>query len=187
MKYIHIPLFAAFMAFMWFSLPANAALTPAQRVALSADICANTDPAVIAAVAVRDDGAIASAYNAASAFIVWREAVSSEEYREVVDWSEVISLSSGELGAFNLLTGNMQFPYNPTAENVRTGLGSIFTQAQQPNTRAALIALSKEAASLFEELFATGTGTDADPGIRTLIGPLSTNDVSSTLNDNPCP
>ncbi len=56
-------------------------LTPEQQATLAADICASTDPDVVAALAARNDSLLAEIYNGPSTFVVWSSSVPPEEYR----------------------------------------------------------------------------------------------------------
>lgn len=159
------------------------ALTEAERVTLAAHIRANSDPAVVAALAVRNDTELTRLYNLDSSFIVWREAVEPEEYREAMVWTEIDGLQAGKARIWEWVTQGMTIAYDATKANVRAGLAEVFPSNQ--STRAALLAISKEAASVAEEVFATGTGTDASPGVRVFVGAISTSDVGRALNENP--
>lgn len=159
------------------------ALTVDQRATLAAHIRANTDPDIVAAVAIRDDQAVAAHYNQVSAFYVWREAVPSEEYREAITWTEVDTLNAGAARIWEWITQNMTAPLDATKTNVRQGIADAF--GAPTSTRAALIAVGKEQATLCESIFATGTGTEGAPGVREFVGTLPVDDVSRALNENP--
>lgn len=67
------------MLLMLFSMAASAGMTDAQLQALAAAIRADTDTAVVSALAVRNDTAIAQNYAQDSATWVWRTSVSQDE------------------------------------------------------------------------------------------------------------
>ena len=159
------------------------ALDITQRSILAAHIRANSDPAVVAALAIRDDQAIAAKYNEDSTFWVWRESVSPEEYREVMVWTEVDTMNAGDARIWEWITQNMTAPVDATKTNVRQGIQDAFQTSA--STRAALVAVGKELTSLCESIFATGTGTEGDPGVRAFVGELPVDDVSRALNENP--
>lgn len=159
------------------------ALNAEQRTTLAAHIRANTDQAVVAALAIRDDTTLTSLYNADSTFIVWRESIPPEEYREQMVWTEVDGLQAGKARIWEWITQNMTMAIDASKGNVRAGLAEVFPANQ--TTRGQLLAIAKEAASVAESIFATGTGTDASPGVRTLVGSITTEDVGRALNDNP--
>lgn len=154
-----------------------------QRSILAAHIRANTDPDVIAALAQRNDTELARLYNLDSAFIVWRESIEPNEYREQMVWTEVDGLQAGKARIWEWITQNMTMPIDATKANVRAGLAEVFPANQ--STRGQLLAIAKEACSLAESIFATGTGTDASPGVRTFVGNVTITDIGKALNENP--
>ena len=159
------------------------ALTVDQRATLAAHIRANTDPDVVAALAIRNDTELTRIYNEDSSFWVWRESVSPEEYREAITWTEVDTLNAGSARIWEWITQNMTAPLDATKSNVRQGIADAF--GAPTSTRAALIAVGKELATLAQSIFATGTGTEGDPGIRVVTGDITTTDVGRALNENP--
>lgn len=159
------------------------ALTKEQRTTLAAHIRASSDPAVVAALAIRDDTTMTALYNADSSFIVWRESISPEEYRDKMVWTEVDGLQVGKARIWEWITQNMTMPIDASKDNVRAGLAEVFPSNQ--TTRGQLLSIAKEPASLAESIFATGTGTEASPGVRTFVGSITIEDVGRALNDNP--
>lgn len=159
------------------------ALTEAQRTTLANDIRNSTDPDVVAALAIRNDTELARLYNLPSAFIVWRESIEPIEYREAMVWTEVDGLQTGKARIWEWITQQMTMAIDATKANVRAGLAEVF-QANQ-STRGQLLAIAKEVCSVAEELYATGTGTDADPGVRDFVGTITTQDIGQALNENP--
>ena len=158
-------------------------LTETQRTTLAAHIRANTDPLVVDALAIRNDTELARLYNLDSAFIVWREAIQPSEYREAMVWTEIDGLQVGKARIWEWITQNMTMAIDATQDNVRAGLGEVFPANQ--DTRDALLTIAKEAASVAEEVFATGIGTVASPGMRVFVGNVTDTDVSKALNENP--
>ena len=159
------------------------ALDTAQRATLAAHIQANTDPAVVQALADRNDTALAALYNADSAFVVWREAIQPSEYREAMVWTEVDQLQVGKARIWEWITQNMTLAIDATKANVRAGLAEVFSA--QSASRSALLAIAKEAASLAESIFASGEGSTANPGTRVFVGNVTTTDIGRALNENP--
>lgn len=159
-------------------------LTPEQQATLAADICASTDPDVVSALAARNDSLLAEIYNGPSTFVVWRTSVPVSEYRDALTWTEVDTMTAGKARIWEWITGDMQLPLEPHKDAVRQGLAD--TWASNTTTRSALLAVSKRFATLCEALFTTGTGTDADPGLLTVEGQISINELSISLNNNPC-
>lgn len=159
-------------------------LTQAQLQTLKTDIEANTDPTVIAALAAGNDNAIAAWYNgdASPNYYVWKTLVTVDELREAVDWAEVVtSLTTNDLLSFQLLTAS---DVDPSNASIRTAFTEIFSVAQEPNSRAALIAIAKRVATNTEKLFASnsGTGVEGDPDTMTFEGNITDDDVRAALN-----
>lgn len=163
-----------------FSLSANAALTDPQAQTLAAHIRANADPAVVAALAQRNDVALADYYNGPGSCVVWRTAVQPTEYREAVVWTAVDGLTAGKARIWQWITADMTLPIDATRANIRQGIADAWGGGSA--TGVALTALAKRTASKAENLFTTGTCTTGTPGLLGWEGPLHVNDVSNTLN-----
>lgn len=158
-------------------------LNETQLTTLATHIRASVDPAVVSALAVRNDTELARLYNLESTFIVWREAIQPSEYREQMVWTEVDGLQAGKARIWEWITQNMTMDIDATKDNVRAGLAEVFPSNQ--TTRGQLLAIAKEPANLYESIFATGTGTDASPGVRAVAGNVSHTIIGKALNDNP--
>lgn len=158
-------------------------LTTEQATTLAQAIRADTDPAVVAALEIRNDVLLADLYNAASTFIVWRTNLSPTEYREAIVWTEVDALTAGKARIWEWVTQNMTAPIDASKANVRQGLMDCW--ASNTTTRIQLTAAAKRAATKTEKLFATGTGTSASPGTLGWEGTLTYTDVGVALNANP--
>lgn len=153
-------------------------ISDADLATLKAHIEANTDPEVIAALAIRNDTRMAELYNMDSTFVVWRDNIEPEEYREVIDWAEFELLSQGEFNVWQEIGKDK--PIDPTKPNIRQGFQAIF--GNSPNTRNALVALAKRFASVYESVFATGTGTNGSPGDLVIKGPVNIQIIGRALN-----
>ncbi len=156
-------------------------LTDTQYTTLTNHIRGNTDPDVVAALAIRNDTELARLYNLDSSFVVWRSKITPEEYESAVVWTEIIAQTVGERDMWRLMTANHTRDIDATSANVRQGIADAFDQ--NTTTRNQLLTLGKRAASVFEEIFATGTGTDQNPGVADPEGPLTINNVSYALNN----
>lgn len=154
-------------------------LTNAQYITLANHIRANTDQDVIDALVIRNDTELTRLYNLDTTFYVWRSDVPPEEYMPALDWTEVDNMSTGKSRVWDWSTQYQTAPLDATSANLRAGIAAAFPA----NTQAALNAVAKRFASVFEEIFATGTGTNGDPGIADPEGPLSLFDVSKALNE----
>ena len=157
-------------------------LTDAQQTILAADIRVSSDQSVIDALAIRNDTELARLYNLDSTFTVWREEVTTEEYQDGLVWTEIDNLTVGKARIWEWITRSMTVGYDATKANIRLGLNEAFNGT---TTAANLIPISKEFASIAEEIYATGTGSDASPGVRVVVSDITVTDVSKSLNDNP--
>lgn len=165
------------------SLSAFAVLTPAQQATLKADILA--DP-VLSAYPSTTDGAwdIAAKYNkvSAPAFYVWRTDVPADEImRNGMDWTQVDNLSVGKARIWDWLTklGTI----NASKTNVRAGIDACWVgTAPMLAVRTAIYLHLNRAATRFEKLFATGTGTTVSPATMTLEGSVNYQDVEAARN-----
>lgn len=155
------------------------ALTDAQYVILADHILSNTDQDVVDALAAGNITELTRLYNLDSSFWVWRSDVPPKEYMTALDWTEVDNMSVGKSRVWDWSTQYQTAPLDATNANLRAGIAAAFPA----NTQAALNAIAKRLASVFEEIFATGTGTNGDPGIADPEGPLSLFDVSKALNE----
>ena len=163
-----------------FSLLANAApLTDSQAQTLVAALRADTDPAVVSALAAGNNETIANNYNAPTTFVVWRSAVYPQEYREAIVWTAVDALSVGKARIWEWITQGMTAPIDATKTNIRQGIADAWGASSA--TGLALQAVAKRPATKAEKLFATGTGTTANPGLLTWEGMLHHSDVTSAL------
>lgn len=158
------------------------ALTSAQQATLKAHILANTDPVVVQALASGDAGAIANEYNknASPDFTVWRTLITRDEIRQNTVWTEYIGRSQGERDCYRLIIEDASV--NPSNSNIRQAFTDIFSGPSGATSRAQLAAASKRLASLVEKIFATGTGSDADPGLLVYEGPITYQEIGQALN-----
>lgn len=155
-------------------------MTPAQLQTLKTAI--NATPAW-SSIPNNDDGHFALAAilsgSADPAFIVWRTNVSQDEIMlNGFDWTLVDNLSAGKARIWEWLFDNEARVFNPSKLNVRAGIdacwagsGALITQ------RANIYAHCKRSATKGERIFATGTGTTADPGLLTFDGTVSASDI----------
>lgn len=151
------------------------ALTDAQKATLKAAILADSGAAPL--YTNGDLTGLADYLNAPAspAFIVWRTDVPTKDIKKAINWSEYIGRSVGERGAFELIISNGIV--NAADLNVRTGFTDIFSGPSGANTRAALTAIAKRTATRAERVLATGTGSDATPGLLTFEGLLPVSDL----------
>ena len=129
----------------------------------------------------RNDTELTRLYNLDSGFIVWRESIQPEEYHQALVWTEVDSLTAGKARIWEWLTQSMTASIDATKINVQQGLADVFPSDE--TTRGQLLALAKELASVSQSIFATGAGTNANPGIRVVTGKLTIDDVGRAINE----
>lgn len=159
-------------------------LTPAQRTLLVAAVAA--DP-VLAALPPSTDNAyaIADAFNlpASPAFIVWKTKVAKDEIMQNgFDWVQVDNLSVGKARIWDWLFDNTNKSINPSKPNVRAGIDECWKgTAAMLAVRAAVYVHCKESATRSQKLFATGTGSDAQPATMGKEEDLTFNDVLLAL------
>lgn len=142
-------------------------MTPEQLATLKAAILAETDQAFVALRAANDETGMAAWYNAASTFVVWRTSVSQDEIMQNgFDWAQVDNLNVGKARIWEWLFDNESRTINPTKANVRAGIAECWKgTSQMLAVQAAVLAHCKRLCTRAERLFATGTGTDAAPGL----------------------
>lgn len=163
------------------SIESRGMLTTAQKTTLKAAIIANS---TWNAFPNSEDGNFNLAELLSKEFptpdyIVWKNSVTTKEVKNVIDWVEYLALTVTEKSTFELMISNGII--DPSNANIRAGIANIF-DAQQSNTRNALIALGKRKATHIEKIFATGTGSDASPSVMGFEGKISGADVASARN-----
>lgn len=161
-------------------------LTPAQKATLSAHITASGDLNVIPNTL---DGAYEIAtllgLPAAPTFIVWKSSVTQDEIMQNgFDWLRVDNLSVGKARIWEWMFNNAERAINPSKANVRAGIEETWKgTAPDLAVRAAVYVHCKRLATRVEKVFATGTGSDAEPATLTHEGPVSYQDVFDARND----
>ena len=157
-------------------------MTPEQTATLKAALLA--DPALAQYIVDYRDDLIRDYYNApaAPAYIVWRSSVTRQEIlQNGFDWTRLDNLSVGKARVWNDIFVDGYI--NPSKPNVRTGIESVWVGNQADlNVRAAVYVHCKRNANRVEKLFATGTGSDAVPGLMAFEGEITTSDVSAMLS-----
>lgn len=163
-------------------------LTSAQKVTLRNFILA--DPTMGPQAQAQDFASIRNELNAnaAPAFWVWRTSVSRADIYNTVDfegnswsWTTYKNQSVTEQGAWTqIFMGDIA---NFAQANVRAGVSAIFTGSAQANAQDAhILSVARRQANVTEKLFATGTGSTADPAVMTFEGTLTEQNVSDIVN-----
>jgi hypothetical protein len=158
------------------------ALTPEQLPALKAAILAETDPAFVELRQANNEEGMAAWYNVAGTFVVWRTSVTKAEIQAspAFDWTRVDNLSVGKARIWDQMFYGGAI--NASQQNYRTGVEAVWVGTQADlNVRAAVFAVMKRAALRGERVFATGTGTDAVPGLLTFEGTITAQNTSDAL------
>ena len=157
-------------------------MTPEQRATFKTSIVANQQTGQ-PLDGVTDEQVIANYYNAASAFIVWRTLVAWDTIMtNGMDWTRCDNLSVGKTRIWEWMFRNAQNAIDPSKPNVRAGIDATWVgTGADLAVRAAVYVHCKRPATRFEQLYVTGTGSDAAPGTMALQGNVSAQDVSDTL------
>lgn len=150
-------------------------LSPAQLAVLRTDIL--VDPLLAPKCTSSGDGPfdIVAAYNlpAAVPFTVWKTAVPNEQIGDAMNGTEIAGLSSLNMQRLQVLSAYSGGTQNPSRFDRRDAFDRVFSGAGGVITRAALLVLWKRTTNRIERLFATGTGTDAVPGLLVFEGNLT--------------
>lgn len=159
-------------------------MTPAQLSTLRTAIFASGDQALIDAANTRNDTELARLLNLPSTFVVWRDRVTQDEIMQNgFDWVRVDNLSIGKARIWEWLFDNQDNSINPSKENVRAGINECWKgTAADLAVRAAVYVHCKKFATVAERFLATGTGSDASPGLLTFSGTVSINDIGAMMN-----
>lgn len=158
------------------------ALTPAQLQTLKAAIAAETDPTFVAYRTNGDNGQMAAWYNQASTFIVWRTRVTIGETGAAYNGTEWAGMTSANHTRLTDVAMWVSQGYDASKADIRAMFNDIWSGAGGTTTRANLLALWKRAATRGEKLYATGTGTDATPGLLVFEGVITTADITAARN-----
>lgn len=121
---------------------------------------------------------IADALNldAAPAWIVWRSAVLVDDIMQDMDWTRVDNLSNGKARSWDWMT--KAGTINAGRPNIRAGIDSVWVgTAPDLAVRAAIYVRCKRTATIAEQMFSIGTGSDAVPATLEFEGTLTADDV----------
>lgn len=155
-------------------------MTPAQLLTLRTAVLADQELAAVG----RNDTELARLLNLPTAFICWRTLVSQDEIMQNgFNWVRVDNLSVGKARIWEWLFDNSQQAINPSKPNVRAGIAECWKgTAPDLAVQAAVLAHCKRAATRAESILASGTGTDATPGMFGYEGQVSINDIGAMWN-----
>ena len=152
------------------------ALTPQQIITLRAACFAS--PTAAAFFVEPGNAAGLQAYlNGASspAFYVYRTSVAQDEITQNgFDWVRVDNLSVGKARIWEWLFLNAARSINPSKPNVRAGIEEVWKgTAADLAVRASVLGHCRRVASVAERAFATGVGSEANPGDAAWSGSVS--------------
>lgn len=158
-------------------------MTPAQKATLKAYIEAD---ATLNALPRNGDGYFDMArllnLEATPAFTVWKTSVPVDDImRNGMDWTRVDNLSVGKSRIWDWMTrlGSI----NPSKVNVRAGIDATWVgTASDLAVRDSVYTHCKRNATVFEKLFATGTGSVASPATMVLESPLAYQELETIFN-----
>jgi hypothetical protein len=157
-------------------------LTDAQLPTLKAAILAETDPAFVALRQANAEQGMADWYNADSTFVAWRTQVPRNDAQAVgFDWTQVDNLTVGQARIWfdALFEGGF---LNAADSGQRAGISEAWKgTAAKIAVATFVLGKCKRFARRGERVFATGTGTDAAPGLLPFEGTLSAQDISDAL------
>jgi hypothetical protein len=152
-------------------------MTPSQNALIKAAILA--DPALANLPSDGDGlGAIATALNmpAVPDFVVWKSMLSAAESRAAIikGASQLDNLTVGKRDSLLWIVSES---VDCRDASVQTALNDLC--GTQNTLKAAVLAAMKRKCSRIEQILATGTGSDAVPGITTFEGMITANEVDT--------
>ena len=175
-------------------------LTPAQLLALKAAIIADSNLDV--AYAAKDVQSMISYLKGDSTFVVWKSSSSTADIYDAITWANLtpndapdgtqlwtnrnLECQSKQLNLQTLLQGQQQLStgksnirngLSDALSNVPSGTGGALQSAGWLTVKAAIYRF----ASLYEKIFATGTGTSATPGNLVVEGQPDLAEVAGAL------
>lgn len=162
------------------------ALTPAQLTTLAAHIRASTDPAVVAALAIRNDTELTRLYNlpATPAVAAWLREATARQIFEAMNINLYDNVATGKRDAWRML---MDFaPVDFGRQNRRNTVIDVWS-AQTANQRNAILNGLTEPATVAQ--VALGGTNDTAEGVtaatRNFAGLVTIDDIGRALNENP--
>ena len=155
----------------------NPTLTTPQRAALKTAIQADGTANTLYVDGNLDGLAAHLNANASPAFTVWKTLVAVGDVGKTFVASELAGLTQLNTSRLQNLAAWLAAGVNPSLASIRQFFDDIFSGAGGANTRAALLVLWKRPASRVERVFATGTGSDASPGLIVSEGPITTTEL----------
>ena len=154
-------------------------MTPEQHAVFAAHIRANTNALVVAALAVRDDQAIADWYNQTTSTKAWRPIVQKQELFDAMNLTTFDSVIAGKRDAWKIMLELA--PLDFTKASNRKGVVDIFAAADATS----LLTACTENALQVELVFGGDNKTSGSVTAikRNYIGATEAGEVSHVLNN----
>lgn len=155
---------------------------PSLQQALAAHIRANSNPAVVAALAARNDDAIRDYYNANSATDAWRVDIDGSSLFEATPITQFDGLTPGKRDAWKLMIDQArQVPLDFGRPKMRAATRDVWATAQAD----VILSSCTRKATVGELVFggsleASGSVSATDLNVEIV---LTTNDISTALNN----
>ena len=157
-------------------------LTNPQLQTLKAAIAAETDPTFVALRTANDSNGMADWYNGASTFVVWRTNVTRDETGNAWLGTDVDGLSALNMQRLQLmLATSTSGIFDMGRADRRAGFENPFGTNVNNRSRVAMRAVWKRTVNRIERLFATGTGSDANPGVLGFQGTVSADEIRTAI------
>jgi hypothetical protein len=148
-------------------------LTTPQLQTLKAAIAAETNPTFVGYRTNGQTGLMADWFNGASAFVVWRTNVASDEIGNAWVGTDIDGMSALNMQRLQLLLASSRSGvFDMSRADRRAGFENPFGANQNNASRVAMRAVWKRLSTRFERLFVTGTGTDDTPGLLVVEGEI---------------
>lgn len=137
------------------------------------------DTTASACITAGDDGCLVNYLNSESAFVVWKTQLNETDVinSDGFNFTQVDGLTAGKRDEWsNFIFKNGYC--NPSKANIRAGFADVWSGTAAKNAvNAAILELSKRNATVAESVLATGTGSNAVPGLLTFEGPVNFQDA----------
>lgn len=153
-------------------------MTEQQKQTLAAALRAETDPSVVAALAIRNDVALMNWCNANSATDAWMASADSRTIFEAMNITKFDTLTAGKRDAYRLMIENA--PLNFGRNNIRNAVVDIWGASDSVAVLQAVLEKARHA-----EVYLGGSTktTNTVAGLdRNYYGAVALNDVSEALN-----
>ena len=158
-------------------------MTPAELTALKAHILANTDPAVQAALAIRNDTELQRLYNlpASPTVAAWLKAATARQIFEATNITQFDSVSAGKRETWRML---MDFaPIDFGRNQMRNALMDVWSAQNASQRNSILTALTEPATVAQVALGGTNRTSEGVTALdRNFWGQVSIADIGAALN-----